>query len=182
MLRCTFCYIWIFYQVLLSITHPAVRILLLCTTYPKKQLIGCWVNIQLVSLLLICCCSTQRLRPPIPSSESCRATDHDGLYASTATWTGLYGGVEKLIIDTVVKQVGRYWRWIALWFWCAPRASQMTSKLLVLSTITTTVESLIIESLRTKKWVSTGAIGVLDDLLVVKTKIWESGWVPLDIT
>ena len=45
-----------------------------------------------------------------------------------------------------------------------------------------TVGPLIIESLWTKKRVSTGALGALDDPLVVQTKIWKSCWVPVDNT
>ena len=41
---------------------------------------------------------------------------------------------------------------------------------------------LIIDSLWVKEGLSTGAIGVLEDLLVVKTKIWKRGWVPVDDT
>ena len=43
-----------------------------------------------------------------------------------------------------------------------------------------TVGPLIIESLWANKRVSTGALGALDDPLIVHTKIWKSGWVPVD--
>ena len=46
----------------------------------------------------------------------------------------------------------------------------------------TTVGPLIIESLWTKNRVSTGALGALDDPLVVQTKIWKSVWVCVDST
>ena len=45
-----------------------------------------------------------------------------------------------------------------------------------------TVGPVIIESLWAKKQVSTGALVALDDLLVVQTKIWNSGCVPVDNT
>ena len=44
-----------------------------------------------------------------------------------------------------------------------------------------TVGPLIIESFWEKIPVSIGALGALDDLFVVQTKIWKSGWVPVDI-
>ena len=45
-----------------------------------------------------------------------------------------------------------------------------------------TVEPLLIESLCAENRVSTWALGALDDQLVVQTKIWKTGSVPVDNT
>ena len=45
-----------------------------------------------------------------------------------------------------------------------------------------TVGPLIIESFWGENRVSTGALGALDSSLVVQTKIWKHGWLPVDNT